>query len=66
MSRIGKLPIAIPKGVTLVVDDNLVSIKGPLGELNRQIPPEIHVDIKEDQAFFQLMMIQNGHVHYMV
>ena len=51
MSRIGKLPIAIPKGVTLVVDDNLVSIKGPLGELNRQIAPEIHVDIKEDQAF---------------
>ena len=31
MSRIGKLPITLPKGVTLAVDDNLVSIKGPLG-----------------------------------
>ena len=50
MSRIGKLPITLPKGVTLAVDENLVSIKGPLGELNRQIPPEIQVDIKEDQA----------------
>jgi large subunit ribosomal protein L6 len=51
MSRIGKLPITLPKGVTLAVDDNLVSIKGPLGELNRQITPEVHVDIKEDQVF---------------
>ena len=41
MSRIGKLPITLPKGVTLKVDDNMVSIKGPLGELSRQIPPEI-------------------------
>ena len=51
MSRIGKLPITLPKGVTLAVDDNLVSIKGPLGELNRQITPEVHVDVKEDQVF---------------
>jgi large subunit ribosomal protein L6 len=51
MSRIGKLPITLPKGVTLAVDDNLVSIKGPLGELNRQITPKVHVDIKEDQVF---------------
>ena len=50
MSRIGKLPITLPKGVTLAVEDNLVSIKGPLGELNRQITPEVHVDIKEDQV----------------
>ena len=46
-----KTPITLPKGVTLAVDDNLVSIKGPLGELNRQITPEVHVDIKEDQVF---------------
>lgn len=50
MSRIGKLPITLPKGVTLAVEDNLVSIKGPLGELNRQITPEVHVDIKENQV----------------
>jgi len=51
MSRIGKLPITLPKGVTFAVDDKLVSIKGPLGELNRQIPTEIKVNVEDDQAF---------------
>ena len=32
MSRIGKLPIAIPAGVTVTVKDNEVSVKGPKGE----------------------------------
>jgi large subunit ribosomal protein L6 len=50
MSRIGKLPITLPKGVTLKVDDNMVSIKGPLGELSRQIPPEILIAVDEEKA----------------
>ena len=50
MSRIGKLPITLPKGVTLKVDDNTVSIKGPLGELSRQIPPEILIAVDEEKA----------------
>ena len=54
MSRIGKLPITLPKGVTLKVIDNLVSIKGPLGELTRQIPPEIFVKVKEEQIFISI------------
>ena len=54
MSRIGKLPITLPKGVTLVVDDNSVSIKGPLGELSRQIPPEILIDVQEEKAFVKV------------
>jgi large subunit ribosomal protein L6 len=51
MSRIGKLPITLPKDVTLKVIDNLVSIKGPLGELTRQLPPEILVNVEEAQVF---------------
>ncbi len=40
MSRIGKLPIEIPSGVEVKVDEsNLVSVKGPLGELKQQMPP---------------------------
>ncbi|MEO5567770.1 MAG: 50S ribosomal protein L6 [Gemmatimonadaceae bacterium] len=35
MSRIGKLPITVPKGVTIAVDGNLVKVKGPKGELAR-------------------------------
>ena len=41
MSRIGRAPIEIPAGVTVTVgEDNLVKVKGPKGELSRQISPE--------------------------
>lgn len=47
MSRIGKLPIEIPGGVTVNVDDNnLVTVKGPLGELSQKVNPEIDVKIE--------------------
>ncbi len=53
MSRIGKLPIAIPSGVEVKLDDdNVVSVKGPLGELKQQINPEIEVVIEENQINF--------------
>ena len=35
MSRIGKLPISVPKGVTIAIDGNTVKVKGPKGELTR-------------------------------
>jgi large subunit ribosomal protein L6 len=41
MSRIGKLPIEIPSGVTVKLDGNHVSVKGPKGELSRAIHPEM-------------------------
>lgn len=37
MSRIGKMPITVPTGVTVTIEDNHVTVKGPKGELNRQI-----------------------------
>lgn len=44
MSRIGKLPITVPAGVTVTVDaDNLVTVKGPKGTLSQQINPAITV-----------------------
>ncbi len=47
MSRIGKLPIEIPQGVQITVNDkNLVTVKGPLGELSEQISPEMNLDIE--------------------
>ncbi len=39
MSRIGKLPIGIPGGVELKIEDGLVSIKGPKGELSQKVDP---------------------------
>ena len=41
MSRIGKNPIAVPAGVTIKLDGNQVSVKGPKGELSRSIPADM-------------------------
>lgn len=43
MSRIGKLPVEVPAGVTVKVEGNKVSVKGPKGELSRTIHPEMTV-----------------------
>ncbi len=44
MSRIGRLPIAVPAGVTVTVsDDNLVTVKGPKGELSQKVNKDITV-----------------------
>jgi large subunit ribosomal protein L6 len=45
MSRIGKLPIQIPKGVTISVNGQAVTVKGPKGELHRTMHPEIGVAV---------------------
>ena len=47
MSRIGKLPIEIPAGVKFSVNDtNLVTVKGPLGELQQQVDPDITLSLE--------------------
>jgi large subunit ribosomal protein L6 len=47
MSRIGKLPISLPDGVTVTVSDsNLVTVKGKLGELYQQVDPKISVKVE--------------------
>lgn len=46
MSRIGRKPINIPAGVTVsVADENVITVKGPKGELVRKLHPEITVEI---------------------
>ena len=56
MSRIGKLPVSIPAGVTVTLKDNVVNVKGPKGELSQFVNPAIiveiadgHVVLKEDE-----------------
>lgn len=47
MSRIGKLPISLPKGVQIEISEkNLVSVKGPKGTLEQQIDPDIKVKVE--------------------
>jgi len=47
MSRIGKKPILIPENVEVKIEGQKVIVKGPKGELSKEIRPEIKVEIKE-------------------
>jgi large subunit ribosomal protein L6 len=47
MSRIGKLPIKIPAGVSISEKDGLVTVKGPKGELTQTVNPDIKVKIED-------------------
>lgn len=50
MSRIGKLPITIPTGVTLSEKDNVITVKGPKGELKQPIALSIEVEVKDGEC----------------
>ena len=50
MSRIGKLPIAIPAGVTVTLKDDVVTVKGPKGELSQYVNPLITVTINDNEV----------------
>ena len=47
MSRIGKKPIEIPKGVTVDLKQGTVSVKGPKGTLSREVPPNVQVKVED-------------------
>ena len=49
MSRIGRKPVTVPKGVTLQVQGNTVAVKGPRGELRRMLHPEMQLALANDQ-----------------
>ena len=48
MSRVGKKPIEIPAGVTLTLNGNVVTVKGPKGELTRTFNPDIEIKVEEN------------------
>ncbi|MBT2644524.1 50S ribosomal protein L6 [Bacillus sp. ISL-41] len=48
MSRVGKKPIEIPAGVTVTLDNNHVTVKGPKGELSRTFHSDIEIKIEEN------------------
>src|SRR5947199_7565576 len=49
MSRVGKNPIAIPSGVEVRIDGTQVFVKGPKGELSRDLDPEMRIEQKDGQ-----------------
>jgi len=55
MSRIGKKPITIPSGVDVKIDGSKITVKGPKGELTRDLRPEILFEIKDNKIVFTLV-----------
>jgi len=53
MSRIGKAPVIIPDKVEVKVENNLVSVKGPLGSLSLKVRPEITVKIEDNKVILE-------------
>jgi large subunit ribosomal protein L6 len=62
MSRVGKAPIAIPAGVTVTVsDDNIVTVKGPKGELTQAVDSDITISQEEGNVVVQRPSEQKRH-----
>jgi large subunit ribosomal protein L6 len=61
VSRIGKKPVAIPKGVTVAVTDRTVSVKGPKGELSRRLHPDMAVAVAGDEVTVARPSDENRH-----
>jgi large subunit ribosomal protein L6 len=52
MSRIGNNPVAIPQGVTVTVNDNVITVKGKLGELTQEFA-DVSVKVEDDQVIVE-------------
>lgn len=50
MSRIGRKPVEIPNGVTITLDGNTITVKGPKGELSRTLPGEMAITLVENEV----------------
>jgi large subunit ribosomal protein L6 len=62
MSRIGKLPIVIPQGVKVsITKDNVLTAKGPIGELTQKIDPDIKVNIDDSNISLERPTEQKRH-----
>ncbi len=64
MSRIGKMPIAVPSGVTVNVAGESVTVKGPKGELNRCLPSEMRINLEGNTLTVSRPSDSNKHRAY--
>ena len=61
MSRIGVLPIQLPEGVTVTMNNNVIVVKGPLGELHQEINKDIKVKIEKNHVVLERSTDQKRH-----
>ncbi len=55
MSKIGKLPVAVPAGVTVSVADGVVSVKGPKGELKQAFSSDIKIEVQNNEVILSVL-----------
>ncbi|MGA2939735.1 MAG: 50S ribosomal protein L6 [Syntrophobacteraceae bacterium] len=53
MSRVGKLPITLPKGVEVTLEDSVLTVKGSRGTLQRSVPASVDVEIRKEAVEFK-------------
>lgn len=53
MSRIGKIPVAIPSGVEVKVDGHVVTVKGSKGELTREFNPMMTIKVEGEEVIVE-------------
>ncbi|MDH5589001.1 MAG: 50S ribosomal protein L6 [Gemmatimonadota bacterium] len=61
MSRIGKLPVAVPKGVDVKLDGTNLTVKGPNGELAMDVHPEMHLTVEDGEMRVERPSEQKNH-----
>ena len=62
MSRIGKLPVSLPSGVSVeLLDGNVLKVKGPLGEMTQKVDPDLKVTVEDNQIKFERPTDQPRH-----
>ncbi len=63
MSRIGNKPIAIPDSVTVTIDGNHIAVKGPKGQLERDIHPKVTAKVDGNEIKVEITSAQDGNLH---
>ena len=63
MSRIGNKPIAIPDGVTVTIDGNHIVVKGPKGQLERDIHPKVTAKVDGKEIKVEIASEKDGNLH---
>ena len=66
MSRIGKKPIPVPGNVTITVNGANVKVKGPKGELMREVRPEVSLNVEDNTLFVERASEGNNAIYQMV
>ncbi len=61
MSRIGLMPVPLPKGVTVNIEGSTVQVKGPKGELVRTLNPEMQIKLEDNRLLVERPTDQRRH-----